>query len=249
MRIPPGGRPERRARARRRRPRRAARARRRRRCESRSSADVTSSAAPTAWTQRAPTSTSNEGASPHASDAAANTRTPATNASRGRRRETYAAGTATTASTRLNDVSTHATDVIATSNSPEDLRQRERDDRGVREREPDADREQPAALARVGTRLLHRLAEACGEHLDQRHRCARIRLERREQALARDGDRAHRTDRVDVGNPAAARDRAPRSRRSARRRPSVSRATRAARRAPYPSTHEQELAARLADRA
>ena len=87
-------------------------------CERRSSAAVTSSAAPSAWTHRAPTSTSNEGASPHASDATAKTTTPTMNASRGRLLETYAAGTATTASTRLNDVSTHATDVMATSNWP-----------------------------------------------------------------------------------------------------------------------------------
>ena len=87
-------------------------------CARRSSAAVTSSAAPTACTQRAPTSTSNDGARPQASDAAAKTRLPATNASRGRRRATYAAGTASTARTRLNEVSTHATDVIATSNWP-----------------------------------------------------------------------------------------------------------------------------------
>ncbi len=79
---------------------------------------MTISAAPSAWTHRAATSTSNDGASPHASEAVAKTTTPTTNASRGRRLETYAAGTATTARTRLNDVSTHATEVIATSNWP-----------------------------------------------------------------------------------------------------------------------------------
>ena len=87
-------------------------------CARRSSAAVTTSAAPTACTQRAPTSTSKEGARPQASDAPANTMLPVTKASRGLRLETYAAGTASSARTRLNDVSTHATEVIATSNWP-----------------------------------------------------------------------------------------------------------------------------------
>ena len=54
--------------------------------ERRSSAAQTSSAPPTAWTQRAPTSTPNDGASPHASDAAAKTSVPIANAGTGRRR-------------------------------------------------------------------------------------------------------------------------------------------------------------------
>ena len=87
-------------------------------CERRSSAAVTIRAAPRAWTQRAPTRTSKDGARPQVSDAAAKTTTPHANASRGRRRDTYAAGTATSASTRLKDVSTHATDVMPTSNWP-----------------------------------------------------------------------------------------------------------------------------------
>ena len=84
----------------------------------RSSAATTTNAAPTAWTQRAATSSSNDPASPQASDAAAKTRAPATNAGRGRRRATNAAGTATSASTRLKEVRTQATVVIPTSKRP-----------------------------------------------------------------------------------------------------------------------------------
>ena len=47
---------------------------------SRSSAATTTNAAPTAWTQRAATSSSNDPASPQASDAAAKTTAPATKA-------------------------------------------------------------------------------------------------------------------------------------------------------------------------
>ncbi len=83
---------------------------------SRSSAAQTSSAPPTAWTQRAPTSTPNDGASPQTSDAAANTSVPTTKAATGRRRAAYAAGTAASASPRLYDVSTQATCGISTSN-------------------------------------------------------------------------------------------------------------------------------------
>ena len=83
----------------------------------RSSAAVITSAPPAACTQRAATSVSKDGASPQASEAAAKTSVPTTNATTGRRRATIAAGTASSASTRLYDVSTHATVVIPTSNS------------------------------------------------------------------------------------------------------------------------------------
>ncbi len=83
----------------------------------RSSAAVITSAPPAACTQRAATSVSKDGASPQASEAAAKTSVPTTNAPTGRRRATIAAGTASSASTRLYDVSTHATVVIPTSNS------------------------------------------------------------------------------------------------------------------------------------
>ena len=77
----------------------------------------TTAAPPIACTQRAATSTSNDGASAHTSEAAAKTSRPAAHTSRGRRRPMSAAGTATSASTRLNDVMTHATYAISTSNS------------------------------------------------------------------------------------------------------------------------------------
>ena len=54
----------------------------------RSSADVTTRAAPRAWTHRAPTRTSKDGARPQVREADAKTTTPAANASRGRRRDT-----------------------------------------------------------------------------------------------------------------------------------------------------------------
>ena len=104
---------------------------------------VTMSAAPTACTHRAPTRTRTTARARTRATPPRTPRRPTANASRGRRRATYAAGTATTASTRLNDVSTHATDVIATSNSPRISGQRQGDDRRVGEREPDAEREQP----------------------------------------------------------------------------------------------------------
>ncbi len=85
--------------------------------DSRSSAAVTRNAAPAACTQRAPTRLPKVGASPHASDAAANTSTPETNAPRGRRRATNAAGTASSANARLKAVSVQDTAVMPTSNS------------------------------------------------------------------------------------------------------------------------------------
>ncbi len=52
--------------------------------ERRSSAAVTMSAPPTAWTQRAASRTANDGAIPHTSEAAANTTVPMANAATGR---------------------------------------------------------------------------------------------------------------------------------------------------------------------
>ena len=67
-------------------------------------------APPSACTQRAAMSTSIEPASAHAAEAAANTAMPAAHSGAGLRRiVTHAAGTTTTASTRLNAISTHAT--------------------------------------------------------------------------------------------------------------------------------------------
>ena len=79
-------------------------------------AATTTKAAPAAWNERATTSTSNDGASPQARDDAANTIAPETNVLRGRRRATYAAGTARSASTRLNNVGAQATVATPTSN-------------------------------------------------------------------------------------------------------------------------------------
>ena len=112
-------------------------------CRSRPIAAVTTSAAPAACTQRAASSTSNDGASPHASEAAAKTAVPATNAVRGRRRATNAAGTH---DDREHEVERgehpgHGRDPEVELG--QDLRQRERDDRGIREREPDRETEQP----------------------------------------------------------------------------------------------------------
>ena len=84
----------------------------------RSSAAMTTSAPPAAWTHRAPTSTSKTGASPHASEEPAKITAPTANAGFGRRRARYAAGMARSASARLYDVRTQATVVTSTSNWP-----------------------------------------------------------------------------------------------------------------------------------
>ena len=75
-----------------------------------SSAAVTAIAPPIACTPRLRSSTSNDGASAQNSDAAAKTARPTSSSTPGARRRTRCAtGTATTASTMLNPVSTHAT--------------------------------------------------------------------------------------------------------------------------------------------
>ena len=162
---------------------------------------VTISAAPTACTQRAPTSTSNDGASPHASDAPANTSDadderlprPPPRDVRGRHRDE-----------REHEVERreHPRDRGDRDvELAEDLRERERDDRGVGEREPDAEPEQ-----RCASRRAHAVSrKRVGEHLDQRDRRPRD-----PPRAPRAADRArprgtHRAVGVDVRDPAAAR--------------------------------------------
>ena len=113
--------------------------------ERRSSAAVTSSAAPSAWTHRAPTSTSNDGASPHASDANAKTTTPDD--------ERLARPPPRDVGRGHGDDREHE---IERGQHPrdgrdrdvelaEDLRQRERHDGRIRKGEPDAESEQRRA--------------------------------------------------------------------------------------------------------
>ena len=96
----------------------------------------------------------------------------AANASRGRRRETYAAGTATSGEHEVEGREHPGDGRDRDVELAEDLRQRERDDRGVREREPDTDCEQPAAHGTsLGTRLpSHRHAQP-QTPLDRDRRC------------------------------------------------------------------------------
>ena len=83
--------------------------------ESSSSAAHTAAAPPTAWPARETSSQVKSGASAQPSEAAANSSRPAEQTTPGaNRRDRYAAGTATTASTRLKSVSTHATWSIET---------------------------------------------------------------------------------------------------------------------------------------
>ena len=85
---------------------------------SRSSAAHTTAAPATPWTEREATSHSNDGANAQTSAVAANTSTPSPNTGTGRRRAMYAAGSADTASARLNDVSTQASVWTSTSYCP-----------------------------------------------------------------------------------------------------------------------------------
>ena len=152
----------------------------------RSRAATTTNAAPTAWTQRAATSSSNDGCKPagqrrsREDECAGEERSawPAPREQRsghGDEREHEVEG-------RENPGDRRDPDVEASEN----LGQRERDDRGVREREPDGKTEQPRAHATEsmvsGGRRIYRLHAdllAVAER-DGDHRAARIdRLARR----------------------------------------------------------------------
>ena len=84
--------------------------------ESRSSAATTTAAPATPCTARSPTSTPNVGEKAHARDAAAKTTVETPNTPTGLRRARAAAGTAASASARLNEISAQASVETSTSN-------------------------------------------------------------------------------------------------------------------------------------
>ena len=103
-----------------------------------------------------------------------------------------------TASTRLKDVSTQATDVIATSNSP-------RISRSASVTIDESASASAIATPSSGVRTVSRLAESGREHLDQGDRGPRIGGEGGEELFARDRDAADRPLGVDVRDATAAR--------------------------------------------
>ncbi len=104
---------------------------------------IRATAPPSACTQRAASSTSIDGADAHNADEPANTAMPTAQKICGRARvNSSAMGTATSPSTRLNEISTQATCADRGVQVPQDVGQGERHHRGVRQHQRHRHREQ-----------------------------------------------------------------------------------------------------------
>ena len=135
------------------------------------------SAPPTAWAARAAISTPSDGATAHTVVAAAKPTRPTAVATAGSpRTHTRAAGTATSASTRLNAIRTHATSPDLGPEVPQDLRQRERHHARVAEHHGDDEHQRRDDAAGVPPERLAAERSSAGNSPIRAHEIAPNRL-------------------------------------------------------------------------